>query len=103
MRWLLKQNDKQLVENLMKKCKLTALQANLLLNRGIVTEEESNKYLYGDLSDLYNPSLIMDLDKGADIIVDAIKNKKKITIFGDYDADGITATSILTIALHFNI
>jgi len=101
VRWLLKQNDKQLVENLMKKCKLTALQANLLLNRGIVTEEESNKYLYGDLSDLYNPSLIMDLDKGADIIVDAIKNKKKITIFGDYDADGITATATIVRALQY--
>jgi len=99
VRWLLKQNDKQLVENLMKKCKLTELQANLLLNRGIISEKEANKYLYGDLSNLYNPLLIMDLEKGADIIVDAIKNKKKITIFGDYDADGITATATAMLAL----
>lgn len=99
MRWILKQNDKQLVENLMKKCKLTELQANLLLNRGIVSKEEANKYLYGDLSDLYNPLLITDLEKGADIIIDAVKNKKKITVFGDYDADGITGTATAILAL----
>ncbi len=99
MRWLVKKNDRQLVENLMKNCKLTELQANLLLNRGIISVEDANKYLYGDLSSLYNPLLIMDLEKGADIIVDAIKNKKKITIFGDYDADGITATATAMLAL----
>ena len=99
MRWLVKKNDRQLVENLTKNCKLTELQANLLLNRGIVSVEDANKYLYGDLSSLYNPLLIMDLEKGADIIVDAIKNKKKITIFGDYDADGITATATAMLAL----
>jgi len=99
VRWLVKKNDRQLVENLTKNCKLTELQANLLLNRGIVSVEDANKYLYGDLSSLYNPLLIMDLEKGADIIVDAIKNKKKITIFGDYDADGITATATAMLAL----
>lgn len=101
MRWSLKQNDRRLAENLMKNCKLTALQANLLLNRGIVSVEEAKKYLYGDLSDLYNPLLIMDLEKGADIIVDAIRHKKKITIFGDYDADGITATATAMLALQY--
>lgn len=77
----------------MKKCKLTELQAILLLNRGIVSEKEANKYLYGDLSDIYNPYLILDMEKGTDIIVEAIKKKKKITVFGDYDADGVTATA----------
>lgn len=93
MRWIVKKNDSQLVKHLAKTCKLTELQANLLLNRGIKTEEEARKYLYGDLSDLYNPRLLKDMDKAVHILREAIKNQWLITILGDYDADGIDATA----------
>lgn len=101
MRWMKKTNDKQLVRNLMEKCRLTELQANLLLNRGIVSEQEANKYLYGDLADLYDPCLMKDMDKATDILIEAVLSGKKITIYGDYDADGITATATSMRALEY--
>lgn len=99
MEWIKKKNDPMLVENLMKKCKITELQANLLLNRGIVTEEEANKYLYGSLDDLYDPVLLTDMEKAVEIIINAIKENRKIVIYGDYDADGINATAVAVHAL----
>ncbi len=101
MRWMKKTNDKQLVRNLMEKCRLTELQANLLLNRGIVGEQKANKYLYGDLADLYDPCLMKDMDKATDILIEAVLSGKKITIYGDYDADGITATATSMRALEY--
>lgn len=101
MRWMKKTNDKQLVRNLMEKCRLTELQANLLLNRGIVGEQKANKYLYGDLADLYDPCLMKDMDKATDILIEAVLSGKKITIYGDYDADGITAIATSMRALEY--
>lgn len=101
MRWMKKTNDKQLVRNLMEKCRLTELQANLLLNRGIVGEQKANKYLYGDLADLYDPCLMKDMDKATDILIEAVLSGKKITIYGDYDADGITAIATSIRALEY--
>lgn len=101
MRWMKKTNDKQLVRNLMEKCRLTELQANLLLNRGIVSEQKANKYLYGDLADLYDPCLMKDMDKATDILIEAVLSGKKITVYGDYDADGITATATSMRALEY--
>ncbi len=47
------------------------------------------------LEKLYNPLLMKDMDKGTEIIKRAIIDKKKIAIYGDYDADGVTSTVIL--------
>lgn len=102
MKWIRKKPvDKQVIENLMKECRLTELQATLLFNRGIATAKEANKYLYGNLADLYDPYLMTDLEKAADIIIEAIRNGKKIVVYGDYDADGVTATATSIRALRY--
>jgi len=74
---------------------LTPLQAQLLINRGISEEESIIPFLNPRLSDLADPMLLKGMDDSLKMIVRAIDNHKKITIFGDYDVDGLTATALL--------
>ena len=67
--------------------------AKLLLNRGINTSEKAKSYLNPKFYTESKPEEIPGLLKARDRIIEAIKNNEKITIFGDYDVDGTTATS----------
>ena len=72
----------------------------ILENRGIKTDEEIEKFLNGDLEDLRDPYDLKDMEKTVEIILDFKEKNKKIWIYGDYDVDGITSTSLLYRAFH---
>lgn len=74
---------------------ITPMLARIIRNRDIVEEDEIRKFLNGNLSDLYSPFLLKDMEKGVNSILSKIKEKKKIRIIGDYDVDGICSTYIL--------
>lgn len=67
----------------------------LLKKHGINTEEERRDFLTEQGATLYDPFLFNDMRKAVDLICDAISSHKKILVYGDYDCDGVTATSIL--------
>ena len=67
----------------------------LLRARGIETEEGTRRFLHPSLKDLHSPFLMQDMEKAVRLIRDAIDAGERIMIFGDYDADGICAVSIL--------
>lgn len=69
--------------------------AVLLLDaRGVTSPEDAAQFLEND-TELYSPFLIKDMDKAVECINSAIENNEKITVYGDYDADGVTATALL--------
>ncbi|MBW1804211.1 MAG: single-stranded-DNA-specific exonuclease RecJ [Deltaproteobacteria bacterium] len=74
---------------------LSPLQAHLLINRGITTPLAAASFLKPRLSQIEDPMLLEDMDAGVDLILRAVENRSKITIFGDFDADGLTATALL--------
>ena len=74
---------------------ITPLEAQLLINRGITDASSARSFLTPRLSSLTDPMLLKDMDMGVEMIVSAIENQEKILIYGDYDADGITATALL--------
>jgi len=63
--------------------------------RGLLDSDERGAFLEPSLSALHDPSLIPDLDKGADRLLRAVREREPIAIYGDYDVDGVTATAIL--------
>lgn len=67
----------------------------LLWNRKITTEDNIDNFINSDYQDLLNPFLILDMKKSINRIIEALRNKEKIIIFGDYDADGVTGSTIL--------
>ena len=74
---------------------ITPLVARLLVNRGIKTVDEGKVFLYPTYADLHSPFEMADMDKAVERIRRAIKNGEEIFVYGDYDADGTTATALL--------
>jgi single-stranded-DNA-specific exonuclease len=74
--------------------------AKILATRGLNTPQQAKKFLYPDLSDLFDPLLLKNMDKAVDRIIVALRDNQKMMIFGDYDVDGITATSLLFLVLN---
>ena len=66
----------------------------LLYNRGIYTADEAEHYLTAEGS-LYDPFLLDGMEKVVDRIAFAISNDEKIVVYGDYDVDGVSATTLL--------
>lgn len=69
--------------------------ARIMVNRGIKTDEEIQKYLYGDLNDLNDPIQMKDMEKGVHLIVEKIRLGKTICIASDFDVDGVFSGYIL--------
>lgn len=75
--------------------------AALIRNRDIIGDEAIARYLNGTIADLYDGMLMQDMDKAIAVLMEKIKEGKKIRIIGDYDIDGIQATYILLEGLRY--
>ncbi|MDX1618710.1 MAG: single-stranded-DNA-specific exonuclease RecJ [Balneolaceae bacterium] len=73
--------------------------AHLLALRGIDTFEKAKAFFRPDLDLLYDPFLMKDMHEASQRLAKAIRSGEKILVYGDYDVDGTTATSILYIFL----
>ncbi len=69
--------------------------AELLVNRGIDTPEQAFSFFKPSLQTLTDPFCLKDMDKAVKRIWTAVENHERILIFGDFDADGVTSTSVL--------
>lgn len=76
---------------------LPSVVANLLFHRGLTTQEQIDEFLNPDYSkDIHDPFLFRDMAKAVERIFLALEKKETITIHGDYDADGVSASVILS-------
>lgn len=74
--------------------------AQVLYNRGYTTREAINDFLFSDYESIVSqPHLLKDSHQAAQRILTAIERKEKILVFGDYDVDGITSSSLILAAL----
>ena len=80
---------------LAERLRVSPIVGQLLLNRGISDFENAQAFLRPSLLALADPNLLPGLTDAAQRIAGAIRDREKIVIYGDYDVDGITATSIL--------
>ena len=98
-KWIVKEINNEKVELLKAKFNLSNLVAKILSNRNILgremQEDDIKKFLNPTRYDFYDPFLLPDMEQAVERIEQAINNKEKILIYGDYDADGITSTTIL--------
>ena len=94
-KWQVYQVENDEVEKLQEKYKINKLLATILVNRGIMEEEQIEKFLKPKRSDFYNPYGMPDMNIAVERIMKAIENKEKTIIYGDYDVDGITSVTVL--------
>ena len=69
--------------------------SQLLVERGITSLEEAEKFFHPSLKDLYDPFLMPDMDKAVERLNKAMGRKERIMVFGDYDVDGTTAVALV--------
>lgn len=89
------QPDPQEVDKLSTALGCSPVLAALLVARGIQTPEAGRFFLNPNFDRLRDPFTLADMDKAVERIHTAVSNGEKIMIFGDFDADGVTATSMV--------
>ena len=92
--WRLKESDEKRTEEISKKFNLDSLTSSLIANKNL-KDKEIEVFLKPARVNFHDPFLMPDMEKAVDRILKAISDKEKILIYGDYDADGITSTTIL--------
>lgn len=96
MRWTLKPKpDPEKVTSLSNALKVDPILASLLVQRGVETFEEAEKFFRPNLENLHNPYLMQDMDKAVARVEKAIESGENILIYGDYDVDGTTSVALL--------
>ncbi|UCF30651.1 MAG: single-stranded-DNA-specific exonuclease RecJ [bacterium] len=98
-KWVLRPQDGEAAARLANALDSTSLVAQILLNRGLGDEGKARDFLSCHLNNLTDPYLISDMERAIDRIIAALKGDEKILIYGDYDVDGVTATSLLLLFL----
>ena len=93
--WRYPVHDSALIGRLSRELSCTPLLAQVLVARGYHSGEAAREFLRAEIADLHDPGRLPGADEAAERIVRAIKDKRRITIYGDYDVDGVTATAIL--------
>ncbi len=97
--WQFNEFNKEEAVRLGEKAGISPLVAGILLNRGIKTPEAVHDFLYGSAEPFYDPFLMKDMPQAVKRIWQGIDGKERITVYGDYDVDGISASSLLYLFL----
>ncbi len=94
-RWRLMGHDTGHIEALQASASIPPLVAQLLLRRGVADPESARRFLESRLAQLREPELLPGIPRAVEIILDHVARRSSIVIYGDYDADGMTASAIL--------
>lgn len=94
-KWELCNSNDELVNEVKEKYNIHEILATVLVNRNVIDKNDVEVFLNPTRNDFHNPYDMPDMQKAVDRIVEAIKNKEKVIVYGDYDVDGITSTMVL--------
>lgn len=89
------QEHPEAVKQLVQDQQLSPVIADLLVKKGLTTAEAVHQYLTPDPAVIHDPLGLHDMQKAVDRLQEAIANGEQITVYGDYDADGITSTAVM--------
>ena len=95
-RWVLNRSfDAAIAERLAQELNVSPVLSRLLLKRGIESFDGARSFFRPHLDQLHDPFLMQDMEKAIIRIEQAISEREKILIYGDYDVDGTTAVSVV--------
>jgi len=98
MRWQRVEADSGRIDSIAREAEISTVAATLLVQRGLSTVDEVSMFWEPRLRDLQDPFAITGLRGVAERLARAIRDNEKILVFGDYDVDGVTSTTML---VHF--
>lgn len=94
-KWVSDNSKLDLINKVVSETGLDESIVRILVNRNIDSNEKIEKFLNPSLNDLFDPYLLNDMEKAVERIKRAVKENEKVYIYGDYDVDGVTASSIV--------
>ena len=98
--WVLNNHhDKERLKKLAEEINVPELIASILFNRGITTFDEAKNFFRAENAPLIDPFLMYNMDVAVKRVIEAMNNRESIMIYGDYDVDGTTSTSMLYLFL----
>ncbi len=92
-KWNIKSPDEQLTANLIRETGLNPLICRILAGRGILSRADAEEFFNSE--ELSDPFLLADMEKAVETIQAAVERGDRITVYGDYDCDGVTSTYML--------
>jgi len=99
-KWLIKRTNDDFLRYLAKQINISKSLAQILVNRGIKSQQDALHFLSPSLSSLHDPLQLPDMQMAVQRIWQAVLDKEKVLVFGDYDVDGITSTALMLMTLH---
>ncbi len=93
--WFVNRTNPEYIKYLSKTSSISPVLAQILINRSIKTPEQIISFLNPNLAQLSNPFTITDMETAVKRILKAAEQNETVLVYGDYDADGITATAIV--------
>lgn len=99
-RWSILSSPETKTDSLQKELGIHHILCKILTQRGIDTYEQAKDYFRPELNKLHSPWLMKDMHHAVNRILNAIENRERILIFGDYDVDGTTAVACMYLFLH---
>ena len=88
-------DEQKLESDLAKRFSATPPISELLVQRGITSVRDAEKFFHPSLSDMHDPFLMPDMDKAVNRLNQAMGAKERIMVYGDYDVDGTTAVALV--------
>lgn len=99
MKIIVNNKNEKIPKELIEACNDDRVVAKVFYNRGIKNKKELNEFINSDNYIPYNPMEFPGIRTACEIIENSLKLKEKIAVYGDYDVDGVTATTVLVLAL----
>jgi single-stranded-DNA-specific exonuclease len=93
--WRIQSHDAAQIAALARSANVSPVVAQLLACRGLTGTETIREFLDAKLTALRDPALLGGVEQAAQVLMAAVRDRRKITVYGDYDVDGMTATSLL--------
>lgn len=94
-RWNVGKLEEEQAQTIAQSLQLSPLLSRLLAVRGITDIEHAAEYLHGGTDRTHDPFLLDGMDRAVERIRRAIRDGEKIRVYGDYDADGVSSTSLM--------
>lgn len=98
-RWVIQESEDTIVQAFITELHISPLVAKLLVNRGITTNNAAQAFINKDIAHFHDPFLLDSMDVVVARIEQAIEKNEKVLVYGDYDADGVSSTTVMLRAL----
>jgi len=94
-RWSIGEAEAEVVETLSRELQVDPLVARILALRGICSADEAERFMYGGKEHFHDPFLLDGMRPAVERIREALDKQQLIRVYGDYDADGVSSTSLM--------